>query len=470
VASGGVAGFRVGDAGGAVIVGVAFVGAFVGARRLGLPPPLLLASLAADYPLLRALAQPLEATPLPPVPATVALALPVLTVFFGIRDQPTRVLRWGVWLTGTGMLGLLTERYFIRRSQLVAPDDVLLTIGGAVLVLAATVLRRDRIAPLIAASGVAALVLVMLLMLQGSQYVSDTAVSIDEAARDVLRGANPYTSVDILEALRSRGLSENLVTPFSDSNEVERRFPYPAGSFVPSTIFFALGLQDVRYGFLALLAALYLYLIFRLPRPFAPYVSALALIDIMADRQVALAGVEPSWALLLALALTVPMGSGLIAGLAAAARQTAWLYLPWLGVDRARSGLPALWRWLAGVAIAFVVVNGPFAFASPAEWLSGSTAPLFAPYVPLGFGVIRLSTDGPLPFAPRAAYTIAMVLAYALALWTYWRHRSSWRYGAAVLPVAPLFFAWRSLQNYFMFAPVFLLSLIALDPDDRSPR
>src|SRR5205085_2030775 len=171
----------------------------------------------------------------------------------------------------------------------------------------ATVLRRDRLGPLIGASGIAAIVLVMLFMLQGSQYVSDTAVSIDEAARDVLRGENPYTSVDIVEALHARGLSNNLVTPFIDSDEVERRFPYPAGSFVPSTILFAFGLQDVRYGFLAFLTALYLFLIFRVPRTLAPYVSALALVDIMADRQVALAGVEPSWALFLALAITLPL-------------------------------------------------------------------------------------------------------------------------------------------------------------------
>ena len=469
---GGIAAFRVGEddvTGVAIVVLVVSLLALV-ASRSGLPPLLLLASLAANYSLMRAIADPDAATPLPAIEAIVALALPVVTLPFAIRAEATRVLRWGVWLTGTGMLGLLTERYFIRRSPLVAPDDVLLTIGGAALLLASTVLRRDRVAPILAATGVAAIVLVMLLMLQGAEYVSDTAVSIDEAARDVLRGENPYTSVDILNALHVRGLPEKLVTPFSDSKEVERRFPYPAGSFIPSTLAIALGIQDVRYGFLAVLAALYLTLIFRLPRALAPYVSALALVDIMADRQVALAGVEPSWALLLALALTLPKASGIVSGLAAAARQTAWLYLPWLAADRARLGRAALVRWLAAVAVVFAVVNGPFAVGAPGEWLSGSTAPLFAPYVPLGFGAIRFSTDGPLPFAPRTAYTVAMGLGYLVALWAYWRDRPSWRYGAAVMPVAPLYFGWRSLQNYFMFAPVFLVSLIAVEPEERSQR
>lgn len=469
-AADGLAALRVGGWVGALIVVTAIVLIPLRARRFGLPPLVLLASLAASYPLLRALADPLHASPLPPLEAAVAIALPALTLPLAVRDESRRLLRWGVWLTGTGMLALLTERYFMRVSSLVAPDDVLLTFGGAALLIASTAIRRERLGPVVGACGVAAIVLVMLLMLQGSQYVSDTAVSIDAAARDVLRGDNPYESVDILEAIRSRRLSLRLVTPFQDSNEVERRYPYPAGSFIPSTALYALGAQDIRYGFLALLAALYLFVIFRVPRALAPYVSGLALVDIMAARQVALAGVEPSWALLLLLAFVFPSASGILGGLAAAARQTSWLYLPWLAVDRAQRGTRSFALWAGAIALAFALVNAPFALGAPAEWLSGSTAPLFAPYVPLGFGVIRLSTDGPLPDVPRFAYTIAMVGAYFLALWMYWRHRAAWRYGAAVLPVAPLYLAWRSLQNYFMFAPVFLVSLMAEDPEVRNQR
>jgi len=470
VAADGVAAFRIGGGAGALIVVAAIVLIPMRASRFGLPPLVLLASLAANYSLLRALADPQRASPLPGVEAVVAIALPVLTLPFAVRDEPLRLLRWGVWLTGTGMLALLTERYFIRVSASIAPDDVFITLAGAVLLLLSTVIRRDALSRVVAASGVAAIVLVMLLMLQGSHYVSDTAVSIDAAARAVLHGENPYVTVDIVEATRARGLSDQLFTPFADSNEVERRYPYPAGSFLPSTLLFALGLDDVRYGFLALLAALYLVLIFRVPRTFAPYVSGLALVDIMAQRQVALAGVEPSWALFLVLAIALPRLSGVFGGLSAAARQTAWLYLPFLAVDRARVGARALARWVVAVAIIFAVVNVPFAVGAPSQWLSDSTAPVFAAYVPLGFGVIRFSTDGPLPFAPRVAYTIALGIAYVLALWTYWRHRPAWRYGLAVLPVAPLYFAWRSLQNYFMFAPFFLVSLIAEDPEVRSQR
>jgi uncharacterized membrane protein len=198
----------------------------------------------------------------------------------------------------------------------------------------------------------------------------------------------------------------------------------------------------------------------------APYVSGLALVNVMAMRQVALAGVEPSWALWLLLAIALPRASGLFGGLAAAARQTAWLYLPFVALDRLRAGRTHAIRWAAIAAAVFLELNLPFALPAPEAWLSGATSPLIAPYEPLGFGIVRFSTDGPLPLAPRAAYTVAMLGAYALALVAWWRDRRGWRYGLATLPVAPLYLGWRSLQNYFMFAPLFLVALVGEDPEE----
>ncbi len=473
----GLAALRIGGAGGGpggAAVGalvVAVVVAFIPRRaeRLGLPALPLLASLAANYALLRALADPRHPSPLPTLEAFVALVVPVLTLPLVLGDPDRRLVRWGTWLVGVGMLGLLTERYFMRVVATLAPDDVLLTIGGAALAIAAAFVRAPRLGRVVAASGIAALVLTALLLLQGSSYVSDSPVSIDEAARAVLHGEDPYVAVDIVEAVHARGLPDDLFTKYADGSGVERRYPYPAGSFLPSTAFFAFGGSDVRYGFLAVLALLYLVVALRASATLAPYVGAIALVDVMAMRQVALAGVEPSWALLLLLGLALRAG-GAFAGLAAAARQTAWLYLPWIAVDRLREGQVPLARWAALVVGAFAVVNFAFVLAAPTAWLASVTAPIVSPYEPLGFGLVRFSTDGPLPLLPRAIYTVAMLAGFAVSLWTYWRQRASWRYGLAVLPVAPLYLAWRSLQNYFMFAPLFLLSLIADDPEERSQR
>jgi uncharacterized membrane protein len=461
----GLAAFRMGGLLGALLVGVVLAFVPRQAARFGIPPLVLLASLAANYPFLRALADPRNPSPLPGLEAFVAIVVPVLALPLVLADRDHRLLRWGVWLVGVGMLALLTERYFIRVASVVTPDDVLLTAGGAALVLVATRLRSARYARHVAATGVSAMVLVALLLMQGSSYVSDSPISIDEAARAMLRGQNPYVVVDIVDAARAHGISEDVFTHYADGSGVERKYPYPAGSFVPSTVLFAFGAQDVRYGFLALLVGLYAIVIMRSPAPIAPYVGAIALVNVMALRQVAFAGVEPSWALLIALALAVPSAAGMFAGLAASVRQTAWLYLPWIAIDRWRESTRSFFRWTALVAGTFVLVNFAFIVSSPAEWFASVTGPVVSLYEPLGFGIVRFSTDGPLPLLPRAVYTVAMLAGFGVALWTYWRHRTAWRYGVAVLPVAPLYFAWRSLQNYFMFAPVLLLSLIADDPD-----
>ncbi len=462
----GLAALRMGGPLGALLVDGVIALTWWLAPRFGFPALPLLASVAADYALTRALAGPARPSPLPPVEAIVAVVVPALTLPLALADRERRLLRWGIWLTGAGMLSLLTERYYMRVWFVIAPDDVLLTVGGAALCAVACVIRTPRFARALASAGIAALVLTALLLLAGARYVSDSAVAIDEAARAVVQGHDPYVAVDVVGAVRARGLSEDLLTLYADGSGIERRYPYPAGSFLPSAALFALGADDVRYGFLGILALLYLLLIARAPAALSPYVAGIALVDVMTVRQVPLAGVEPSWALLLILAQVAP-ASGLFAGLAASARQTAWLYLPWLAVDRWREGWGALARWVALVAFCFAAVNAVFVWDAPAAWLGSVTAPIVAPYEALGFGLVLFFSDGPAPLVPRAAYTVATVLALGASLWTYWRHRASWRYGLAVLPIAPLYFAWRSLQNYFMFTPVFLIALIVDDPDIR---
>jgi hypothetical protein len=459
-----LAAFRIGGPAGGLLVALAIAIVPRLAARLDLPAPVLLASLAANYPLLRALADVQHASPLPPAEAVVAIAVPVLALPFAIADRERRLLRWGIWLIGVGMLSLLTERYFMRSTSVLAPDDVALTVGGAVLVAYAARAQAPRLARALAATGVAAVVLVALLVLQGASYTTDSAISVDEAARAMLRNENPFVAVDIVAAARARGLGDEVFTRREDQVGVQRGYPYPAGSFLPSTALYALGATDVRYGFIAVFAILCVALITRAPPAIAPYIAAIALVDMPALRHVAVAGIDPSWALLLLLSFALPLG-GAFAGLAASARQTAWLYLPWIALDRARDGPAALSRWLALAAAAFFASNVVFAVESPTAWLAGVTAPFIAPYEPLGSGLVRFSIDGPLPLLPRAAYTVATLAAVLLSLWTYWRHRASWQYGLALLPVAPLYVAWRSLDNYFIFAPLLLLALLAADRD-----
>lgn len=448
--------FRMGGPLGAAAV--ALVVALWPRATRAVPPLAVLASLAVDYPLLRVIGDPVQRLPLPLPVAVAAVVLPLVTLPFALRQAEHRATRWGVWLAGVGMFALLTERYYAARAPLLAPDDVLLTLGGSALVVAAAIVTTRRWHRAIAGAALGALVLVGILVLSGTPYGTDAAVTIDEAARVAWRGGNPYAEVDLAAALEARGLPRGLLTDLEDGTQ-ERRFVYPAGAFLPYTLVVAGG--DVRLGFLAVAVLAYLVVALRAPRVLAPYVGALALANVMVLRQV-IAGIEPSWALFLLAALVVGgVPGGVAAGLASASRQTAWAYLPWIALDRWREA--ELRRWLAAAAAAFALVNAPYALADPARWLAHVTAPLVSPYEPFGIGLVRLVMEGLLPDGTRLAFTAAFVVAALAALWMYARRRAEWRYGVAVLPVAPLFLAWRSLQSYFMFAPLFLMEILAED-------
>lgn len=462
----GLAGYRMGGFGGLVLVALGLGLATAVARRVGASPTVVIASLCADFALLRALGDPMHASPLPTLEAMAALAVPLVTLPYALRPGHEAVLRWGTWLVGTAMFSLLTERYFMRVASILAPDDIYLAVAGTGLLVLTAASRRLPRGRFVAALGVAALVLVALLLLDGTTFVNDSPLSIDEAARALGRGEDPYQTVDIVEAAQKRGLTGDIFTEYADGSAVERRLPYPAGAFLPSAVLLAVGVSDIRYGFLAFLALAYLAALLRAPNALAPFVGVIAILNVIALRQVVVAGVEPSWALFVVLAFAMSRLGGALAGLAAAARQTAWLYLPWLALERWRQGPLALTRWTLLAVGAFVLINAPFIVHDPASWLAGVTAPFVTPYVALGSGVVNLSLNGPFPLAPREAYTLAFAAAFALALWTYAHDRAGWRYGLAVLPVAPLFFAWRSLQSYFMFAPLFLLALILEDPEE----
>ena len=66
--------------------------------------------------------------------------------------------------------------------------------------------------------------------------------------------------------------------------------------------------------------------------------------------------------------------------------------------------------------------------------------------------------DGELPLFARGVYGAASALVLVVlvvVLWRYWRRIP---HAALVFPSIVLWFAWRSLQNYFSFTAVFAMS------------
>jgi uncharacterized membrane protein len=147
------------------------------------------------------------------------------------------------------------------------------------------------------------------------------------------------------------------------------------------------------------------------------------------------------------------MGAALL-GLACAFKQYTWYFVPLFAVEVVRGqGWRAGLRW-AGIGVAmFLLPNLPYLLASPKDWLLSQTIPVTDPFFPMGMGIIQLSTSQILPFGPPALYALLEAVTLAVVLWIFARDRARIGASGLVLALLPLFFAFRSMPNYFAFAP-----------------
>jgi uncharacterized membrane protein len=223
---------------------------------------------------------------------------------------------------------------------------------------------------------------------------------------------------------------------------------------------------DIRWIYLAEILALVLILLRKVRIPWRPLVSAGVVGNTVILRQNILAGVDPTWWALLAIAWIFVESrwlSPIAVGLAVASRQPAWFAAPFyaLAVWK-RSGRAEALRRTAIIGVVALVPNLPFMIDNPAAFFDGVGAPMTGALPAYGVGLVRLSLDGPFPLLPRAVYgalSAVSFVALAAVLWRFWR---SVRIGALIFPFVPLYLAWRSLQNYFAAIP-----LLAMAGDDE---
>jgi hypothetical protein len=377
-------------------------------------------------------------------------------------DDEERLRRIGLGLLGVACVATVAERHSVVASpNVLAPDD-LAALAVVVLfpILAVARLRpmtRDAFATGLA---VALYVLVGFALIAGKAYHVDTVVVEHRAAEVFLAGANPYTAVDLQDALREFGLNPQLATHLEDGSQVHT-LNYPALSFLIIAPFVGLGLSDIRYVFLAEIVLLVLILLRPIRIPWRPLIVAVVVGNTIIERQNILAGVDPAWAVLTALAFMFIARrwlSPIFMGLAVACRQPAWFFLPFYVVaDWRRDGPREAARRTLIAAAAAIVPNAPFILADPRAFWAGVTAPTLAPLEPYGVGLIRFALDGAIPLWPRGVYGALAVAALAGLLVVLWREWRSLPNAAVVFPSLVLWFGWRSLQNYFSFAGVFAL-------------
>lgn len=402
-------------------------------------------------------------------PGWMAIAT-ILALFFLVAvllardptDPDEQLRRIGLGVLAVAIISRISERHFVVASLGIAPDEVWALVVVAVFpILAIVRIRRSLRDALATGVALGGYLLVGLALILGKAYHVDSVVVVHKAAELLLAGSDPYRDLNVVEALRQFGLDPALGTHLENGFQVGT-YNYPALSFLVPAPFIALGLTDIRFIYLGEILVLALVLIRAVRVPWRPLVTAAIVGNAVIARQNILAGIDPLWALLALgafLAIDRRWWSPVLLGLAAAARQPAWFFGPfYLVAVWRRAGRAEALRRTAIAVVAGLIPNLPFFIWSPSHFLDGVFAPMFGPLEPYGVGLIRFALDGELPLFARGVYgglsALSLVVLIVL-LWRYWRRIPN---AVLVFPSLVLWFAWRSLQNYFSFTAIFALS------------
>ena len=393
------------------------------------------------------------------------------------HDAAAWRVRLGPIALALALLASLVDRHLVVASRGVAPDDIAAVATSIGLLVAAVRAPRLTGHPVALGAALAAYALIGVALVAGAPYQTDAVANVHRAAELLLSGADPYRSVDTYESLDRFGLDRTLATHLEDGTPL-RTFNYPALAVLLPAPFVAMGLADVRALYLAEVLVAGLAASTAVALAWRPLVLAAMIGNVVIARQHVLAGVDPTWAILLGAALLALERarhrlatralwlSALLLGLACASRQPAWFAVPFAiaAVAQYRGTSDAL-RYAALAAAAFVLPALPFLAVAPMAHITGVLAPILLPLEPYGVGLARLGADGVLPLLGRGTYAVlalaALVAAVALSL----RRRPA-AAGLAALALIPLYLAWRALQSYFTFVGPFAALAVAQERDD----
>ncbi len=325
-------------------------------------------------------------------------------------------------------------------------------------------------------------------------YHNDAIVLNECAAEVLIAGGRPYRDLDLFSCYRERGIGPDRTTPLrrgsfgavpiypnddeldaawalrargdGENAEFVGRVSYPAMAFVAIVPWVAAGWDTNVLYLLCLFAAMAL-VILRAAPPLRPWLLT-ALLGATSTVAFTIGG---SSDLLYALPLVTAWlwrerrWSALAYGAAAAAKQIAWFFAPFLFLQWVRTvGFREAARRSLLAGAVFVVLNAPWLFGDPAGWVAGVLTPVAEPMFPRGAGLVFLGANGVGPLLPNAAYLALEAAAFAAALAVAWRERERSPELGAVLAAVPLFFAHRSLFSYFFLLPLFALAGLARLP------
>jgi len=372
-----------------------------------------------------------------------------------------RLRRAGFGIVAISVMAGLFDRHLAVGSSGLAPDDLLAIVVAFALPLLAHLRVRPATRDIVATSLVLmTFALVGLACILAVPYHADAVAAVHRMAEIFLSGQNPYAVFDLPEALARFPYMDPELATHLEGRAVLHSYNYPALSFLVVAPFIALGFGDIRWVYLGVVLIIAVVAISRLRLPWRPMALATIVGNAIVLRQPILAGIDPTWALL-AIGAWLALGrawlSPVLLGLAFAARQTAWFLAPfYLALVWQRSGRrEAIRRGLIAMAVA-AAVNLPFFARAPERFIDGVSAPILAALEPDGIGFVRLGLAGIGPLLPRVAYGALALALFVALLAAVVRWRRTVTSAPLVWPFLPLYFAWRSLQNYFVLAPLFV--------------
>lgn len=422
------------------------------------------------------IAKAVLATSLPLVP--LAFAVYLALAIWAVLARPSRSGdglrrgRSGAVALAIALVAALVDRHQVVASRGVAPDDVAVALMS--LILLALAVRAPQLAarPVVLAGALAAYALIGVAHIAGAPYSNDSIATVHRAAELFASGADPYRSLDTLESLERFGLDQAFATHLQDGTPL-RSFSYPALAVLLPAPFVAAGLEDLRALYLTEVLAASLAATAAVGVAWRPLVLAAVVGNVAIARQHVALGVDPTWAILLGAALLVLdrarrdrrsgvlLASAVLLGLACASRQTAWFAAPFaLAAVAGERDMRSALRYGSVAAAAFLVPALPFLAVAPGAYLRSVLAPMLLPLEPYGIGLSGLGAEGLLPLFERGAYAGFALVALAAAVWLSVRRRPA-AVGLAVLALAPVYLAWRALQNYLTFVGPFAALAVA---------
>jgi uncharacterized membrane protein len=337
----------------------------------------------------------------------------------------------------------------------------------------------------------------LLASLEAQPQYSDGAALTHQATENFMEGENPYAVSNVLTAMdefegpyihltpRQAGRfvevfpypsqeqllelwNESALTPDTIPVELESRLNYPAGSFLLTAPFMLAGIDTLQVILAIFLIATAGYALWRIPSG-NKLIFALALVvstEIWVSgiigldkRVIILPFMMMGWILI----PEKPKTAMALIGVAAAAYQTAWFLLPFSIIY-----VYHRWGWgqaFKGAAIAagvFIGFNLPFIFADPGLWLSSVLAPMVDELYPMGVGLVSLVETGIFHIGSSTLFTILEAAAFAGGLLWYFQHGRGLAETGLLLSILPMFFAWRSLGNYFFYVDLIILAALLI--------